>query len=105
MRRLLLTGLLPWMCIASSVVVVPAIAQTVTSIDVPAEVNKLLAAKGQHRKQRVVPRSRKECNTFPCHHGESECTRCKTVTDNVVETYTDVLRVTDVSLHVVGDQV
>jgi len=81
-------------------------AQTITSIDVAAELNAKLAAKGGHRKQRVVQRRVRECHEGCCGKGcEADCTRCRNVNQDVVETFVEPLHVTGVSLQVVGARV
>jgi hypothetical protein len=82
-----------------------AYSQTITSIDVQAEINNRLATKGPRRKQRVVQRQVKECETRCCFRCEVDCERCFNVTRDFVETYTEPLRVTGVSLQVVDGRV
>jgi hypothetical protein len=79
---------------------------TITSIDARAQLNQLLAAKGQFRKQRWVEREVQECHEGCCgKQCAADCTRCRKVRQSFLETYTDVLRVTDVTAVVVGDLV
>lgn len=83
----------------------PAVAQsTITSIDARAELNRLLAKKGLFRQQRTVSREILDCHDGCCgHECAADCTRCTKKQQDVVETYSDVLRVGSVHATVTGE--